>query len=616
MPSTPDHTVISTTTVRSVRCSRAGRRGSAGIVHDSDDAGSRPSPRRGQWVPRLGPLLGVLVIVLTLAPPVLAQESGLLVGGGAEVANAGGDTVLLREGHGYDAGALDALREGTPLILTDGPITAGDGSIWYGVDAAGRTGYVVADFLAPALAEPVPAAIPEGAAPVAPVETLTMASPVAAAGDTGGETATAREAVNLRAAPNGEAPVLGVVPVGGVVTRTGDAAEGYVPVSYDGMAGYAAIAYLTLGGGAGDAAAAPVAAAQPVPEGVAPAESATTIGAVNLRAGPGAEEPVLLVVPAGAAVAPTGEAAAGFLGVAYEGTTGWIDAAYLAAAEVVATDDAVAAPSPAALSAPPALAVGDAPAGELAVANDLVNLRAGPGYGEPVLRVLPPASPVTITGETSGGFLPVWYNGSQGWIAAEFLDAGNRAEPSPEAEEPALAVPAAPSVADGAAGGGLIWPVSGGGWEIMQGYNGSSHQNNSGTWQYYYSLDLVSVDGETAGRAVRSPANGTVRWLDPSTGGISIDIGDGHAVALFHVTIDGVGEGERVSQGQYVGTISGPGGPGFAGTPHVHFALWETGDGGNWSRSAAPFVGAYAISGMAFPDTGGGNQHRGATFTP
>ena len=165
--------------------------------------------------------------------------------------------------------------------------------------------------------------------------------------------------------------------------------------------------------------------------------------------------------------------------------------------------------------------------------------------------------------------------------------------------------------------GGIIWPVSGGQWTIMQGYHGSSHQNQDGLHQYAYSLDLARVDGNTAGQPVYSPVNGVVRWTDPGTGGISIDIGNGHAVAMFHVTfMGGLGAGTPVQQGQVLGEISGPGGPGYMGTPHLHFTLWASSDNGNWDRQAVPFTGQYAISGMDFPDTGGGNAHRGVQFSP
>jgi murein DD-endopeptidase MepM/ murein hydrolase activator NlpD len=81
---------------------------------------------------------------------------------------------------------------------------------------------------------------------------------------------------------------------------------------------------------------------------------------------------------------------------------------------------------------------------------------------------------------------------------------------------------------------------------------------------------------------------------------------------MFHVSVDpGLRDGTRVQQGQVIGHISGPGEAGFAGTPHLHFSLWKTSDGGNWSRTAVPFTGAYAIAGREFPDIGGSNQYRG-----
>ena len=75
-------------------------------------------------------------------------------------------------------------------------------------------------------------------------------------------------------------------------------------------------------------------------------------------------------------------------------------------------------------------------------------------------------------------------------------------------------------------------------------------------------LDIVHEDGRTAGETVYAPVNGTVTWTDRSTGGISIDIGGGHAVAMFHVDFDRRYEaGTPVSQGEPMGTISGSGEP-------------------------------------------------------
>ncbi len=91
-------------------------------------------------------------------------------------------------------------------------------------------------------------------------------------------------------------------------------------------------------------------------------------------------------------------------------------------------------------------------------------------------------------------------------------------------------------------------------------------------------------------------------------------MGNGYTVAMFHSTYDaGLSRGQWVEQGQYLGTVSGPGGAGYASTPHVDITLWYTGEGG---RTAAPFSGGNAISGWDFPDTGGSNQHAGTTFNP
>jgi uncharacterized protein YraI len=422
---------------------------------------------------------------------------------------------------------------------------------------------------------------------------------------------------------------------------------------------------------------------------------------------------VLSIIPAGADLVPTGEWVDGFLGVTFGGQYGWVDSNWLGTS---APQDAAFTPDAAPTTAPmtDAALLGDpaaAPAGDIAYAADVVNLRAGPSEGDDVLRVLPAGGAVTITGPTSDGWTPVWYNGTWGFISTDLLSI-DAAAPAPPAQETAssAAAPVADAALESGSGelvatttsdvnlrggpditapvmgaipagvaltplagpeagfyqvaygdqagwvaaefvevsadfeqradterrqtegkvegsepagnvergaGGIIWPVSGGLWYIMQGYNGSSHQNQDSLWQYEYSLDLARRDGNTAGQSVISPVNGVVRWTDPSTGGISIDIGNGHAVAMFHVTfMSGLEAGSVVRQGQYLGEISGPGGPGFVGTAHLHFTLWASDDNGNWDRQAVPFTGQYAISGMDFPDTGGGQQHSGTEFRP
>ena len=344
----------------------------------------------------------------------------------------------------------------------------------------------------------------------------------------------------------------------------------------------------------------------PVASDSAPAEpsppspaTATATDLLNLRAGPSYDDEILRVLPPGAPVSVTGPAQGGFLPVAYDGTLGWIDAAYLttgAAAPAPVTDQPPAAPADAA-AVPEAAAA--APAGAATITAPL-NLRAGPAASAPVLLVMPAGAVLQPTGAPQDGFYPVAFGGQTGWASADYLSFEGDA-----------ASPAALAPAPSAAGAGIAWPFAGGTWEVIQGYNNGTHTYRGPTADYRYSLDLARSDGDTAGQPIYAPLSGTVRWS--GNGGILIDAGNGLGVAMFHLTLDGFSSRQSVQQGQRVGVISGPGGPGYAGTPHVDLTLWQLGDGANVST---PFTGSNAIAGQDFPDTGAGNAHMGVTVTP
>jgi uncharacterized protein YraI len=311
--------------------------------------------------------------------------------------------------------------------------------------------------------------------------------------------------------------------------------------------------------------------------------AAITVAPLNMRSGPATTEPIVAIIPSDTTVTVTGASEAGFLPISWDGVNGWVSADYV-------TMDA---------TTPPPAPAPEAPVISTLVASSDLNLRSAPDLAASVLAVIPGGASVGITGSAESGFLPVNFDGTFGWASAEYLQDSSASVPAPESTP---------------VGSGLIWPVSGSEWSIIQGYNGGTHQNRSASAQYYYALDIARTDGATAGQAVYAPASGAILWLDPGSGGIAIDMGNGYTVAMFHVTFDGsLGSGQSVSQGQYLGTISGPGGAGYASTPHVDITLWQTANGG---RAAAPFSGGNAISGMDLPDVGGGNQHGGTTFYP
>lgn len=569
-------------------------------------------------------ILGV-VAGLLLAPVALhgsAQEA-LYPGAVGLVANAGGESVFLRAAPAPDAEVIASYPEGAPASVIKGPLYSDDGTAWLGVTIDGVGGYMMAAYLAGSAPAPEPVELAQDV----PLDAATgepMAADIAPEASAAPVGTIATDDLNLRAGPSYDDAIVQVIPAGTPLETTGEWVEGFAGVIFNGQPGWVDGAWL----GTGEA---PVAPAQevallqeaaPLAEGdaalvgdlAAPAgDAATVVDLANLSLGPTADDEVLRVLPAGATVVVTGPAADGWTPVWYNGTWGFVPdylIAYGAAAPVSLAQEAVA---------PEELAAPD-DSSELDVTTlDTINLRTAPDPNAMVMSIIPAGVALDPLAGPQDGFYQVTFGDQTGWVSGEYLEVsasymqrnrnnnrdGNGGKV--EGSEPAA----------NAGGGGIIWPVSGGSWEIMQGYNGSSHQNQDGLWQYYYSLDLDRAGGDTAGQTIYSPVNGVVTWTDPSTGGISIDMGDGHAVALFHVTFDGsLQAGTPVSQGQPLGTISGSGGPGFAGTPHVHFTLWQSDDNGNWDRQAVPFTGKYAISGMDFPDVGGSYQYQGTEFNP
>ncbi len=493
--------------------------------------------REGTRLPNRAAFRTALVLAFLLSAlfstRTVHADTGLTIGGTAVIAYANGDDVRLRDAPSYSGGVIDLFPEGTVVEVLDGPAGADDGSLWYRVAVDGIHGYMVSDYLA--------------------------ASGTSSAGDTA-----VLEDLNLRAGPSTNDEVLAVMPAGSMVTVDGGAADGFYPVTYSGISGWAHGDYLDIGGAGTEAPSA--------------TGSATVTSDLNLRAGPSTSDGVLAVMPEGAVVSLTGDSENGFLSVSYNGTEGWAFADYL-------SKDS----SPAVSS------------GTLFVTEDL-NLRDGPSTDAAILLVMPAGASVDVIGDESNGFTPVNYNGQDGWAFSDYLSTSSNQEAGP----------------GGGTGGSIVWPISGGEWYISQGYNGPySHWNESSTYQYYYSFDVARTDGNTAGTAIYSPVNGTITWTEAASGGISINMGNGYALAMFHVTFDpSLTWGQEISQGQYLGTISGPGGDGYMGFEHVHMSLWQTSDGGNWDRTAVPFTGQNAISGMDFPDTGGGDQYAGTVIYP
>jgi zinc D-Ala-D-Ala carboxypeptidase len=147
----------------------------------------------------------------------------------------------------------------------------------------------------------------------------------------------ARTELNLRQGPSLNAAVLRFIPAGAAVHRTtGAESNGYAPVTYDGVSGWAVALGFVATPAEIDAAAAPSAPA------TAPATTTTTtstttsetrftLAPLMLRSGPAVDDEPVLVIPEGARLTLTQQGAEnGYVTVDYDGVTGWVYADLIA----------------------------------------------------------------------------------------------------------------------------------------------------------------------------------------------------------------------------------------------------------------------------------------------
>lgn len=204
------------------------------------------------------------------------------------------DALNLRSGPGASFGLVTEIPDGSELVVNGVP----EGG-YVPVTFNGFRGWVAEEFVS----------LPEPAAATA---------------------ATAIQALNLRAGPAVTDPILLVIPAGGQVGLTGAADTGYLVVEYGGTVGWADAAYLAITDGAtasptGDLAG--FSADQTAPAGAGEVMATANL---NLRAGSGPDSAILTVVPRGGVLLLTGEPETnGYVGVSYDGLTGWVDADFL-----------------------------------------------------------------------------------------------------------------------------------------------------------------------------------------------------------------------------------------------------------------------------------------------
>lgn len=322
---------------------------------------------------RLQRILLVLVVVLTpVASTAFVSERAVAQEGATARTT---DVLNMRSGPSLSSGVIRVLPYGTEVTVR-GNEQAG----FLPIRHAGRDGWASKEYLA--LSKPA---------------------------STNGTAGTVTEPLNLRSGPSGSSPVIVVMPAGAGVVITGTSSNGYLSITWSGYQGYAHGDWIRQTGST------PQPSTPPTPA----AGTAVTTDALNMRAGAGTNFTVLTVIPRGTTVTLTGKSANGFYGVTWSGRTGWASSDYLRVA--TGTPPAPSTPAP---TQPPA-------SGKTAVTTDDLNMRSGAGLGNAVILVIPRDATVSLTGQSSNGFLQVTYSGRTGWASAEWLRVSGGSVPTP-----------------------------------------------------------------------------------------------------------------------------------------------------------------------------------------
>lgn len=191
----------------------------------------------GRWI-----CVGLaLICLIALVPATALADTDLDVGGQAHIAYANGDAVRLRYGPGYSNDVLDMIPEGATVDVLDGPFWAADDSVWYKVDINGEDGYVDATYLAAGAGSGASADTSSASSD----SSDTSASSGASDDGSNGATNYTTDALNLRDGPSYDNGIILTMPAGAAVTRTGQSANGFSSISYNGTDGWAVTDYLS-----------------------------------------------------------------------------------------------------------------------------------------------------------------------------------------------------------------------------------------------------------------------------------------------------------------------------------------------------------------------------------
>ena len=228
--------------------------------------------------------------------------------------------------------------------------------------------------------------------------------------------------------------------------------------------------------------------------------NAATTSSLNLRSTSSTSGSVVTVIPSGGRIEVTGRSVNGFYPLTYRGSSGWASGSFI---RFDPGEDPGPAPSGSTSSTP------------AWVIDGTLNLRSGAGTGYSVLAVMPDGARVTLTGQSSGNWRSVTYNGIAGWASADYLSTSQPTSGSGETPTTTGSARASASLnlrAGAGTGYAVLRVVPSGATVSLTGTtsNGYSRVVYSGTTGWVLSSYLGSGSGSPAPSTPSGTGTGTV----------------------------------------------------------------------------------------------------------
>ncbi len=129
----------------------------------------------------------------------------------------------------------------------------------------------------------------------------------------------------------------------------------------------------------------------------------TVSTAANFRSGPGTNHSIITVIQPGQTFTLNAQEQNGFYAVNFQGTNGWVFAELIVEAGSGGPSD---------------------PIGVARTTTD-VNFRSQPNLNAPIIAVIPAGTQVSLQSAISNGFREVGFNGTYGWVYADYLSTGS-----------------------------------------------------------------------------------------------------------------------------------------------------------------------------------------------